>query len=134
MTKSKTVTVLYKRAQDIKFDIMDKNGAKHSLIVKGANAQIRNADGSVIQSAALPFGADAYGITPNVDAELWAEVEKLYGSMSIFKMGIIRATEPAGEKEAREEISKIEKTDDPIEPSVEDVETQTKKKTGGKKK
>lgn len=134
MAKSKTVTVLYKRAQDIRFDVKDKNGVEHSLIIKGANAQIRNADGSVIKSAALPFGADAYGITPNVDAELWAEVEKLYGSMNIFKMGVIRATEPAGEKEAKEEIRKVEKTDDPIEPSVADVETQTKKKTGGKKK
>jgi hypothetical protein len=126
-----TVTVLYKRANDIRFDIKDKNGKEISLVVKGANAKIRNEDGTVIPSSALPYGEMAYGITPNVDAEVWAEVEKVYGSMSIFKLGIIKATTPKTEKTAKEEIVEVEKTDDPIEQTSEDVEKpkrRTKKK------
>ena len=121
-----TVTVLYKRAHDIRFDVTDNKGVAHSLVIKGANAQIKKPDGSVIQSAALPFGAEAYGITTGVDAELWAEVEKQYGSMNIFKLGIIRATTPKNEKAAKEEIKEVEKTDDPVQPT-EDVEKKPKR-------
>lgn len=124
-----TVTVLYKRANDIRFDLTDKNGKEISLVVKGANAKIRNEDGTVIPSSALPFGEMAYGITTGVDAEVWAEVEKQYGSMSIFKLGIIRATTPKNEKAAKEEIAEVEKTDDPIEQSSEDVAKPKKRRT-----
>ena len=86
-----TVTVLYKRAQDIRFDV-NVNGKTHALVIKGANSLIRGLDGKVIPSSALPFGDNAYGITPNVDADLWKACEEQYGSMNIFKMGVIRAT------------------------------------------
>jgi hypothetical protein len=119
-TKSKTVTVLYKRAKDLRFDVTDSKGNPVSLTINGANARIRNTDGSVIQNAALPFGDNAYGITLNVDAELWEKVKAEYGSMNIFKMGIIRASEPTDVKEAEKEIKKVKKTDDPIKPVDEE--------------
>lgn len=109
-----TVTVLLRRANDIRFDVKDKNGKERTLIIKGANAKIKGADGIVIPSSPIPFGDTAYGITTNVDAELWAEVVKQYGKNPIFERGIIKATTPKAEKEAKEEIAEVEKTDDPI--------------------
>ena len=109
-----TVTVLLRRANDIRFDVKDKNGKECSLIIKGANAKIKDINGLVIPSSPIPFGDTAYGITPNVDADLWAEVVKLYGTSPLFKRGVIIATQPNQEKEAREEIAEVEKTDDPI--------------------
>ena len=109
-----TVTVLLRRANDIRFDVKDKNGKECSLIIKGANAKIKDINGLVIPSSHIPFGDTAYGITPNVDADLWAEVVKLYGTSPLFKRGVIIATQPKQEKEARKEIAEVEKTDDPI--------------------
>ena len=109
-----TVTVLLRRANDIKFDVKDKNGKECSLVIKGANAKIKDINGLVIPSSHIPFGDTAYGITPNVDADLWAEVVKLYGTSPLFERGVIIATQPKQEKEAREEIAEVEKTDDPI--------------------
>ena len=61
-----TVTVLLRRANDIRFDVKDKNGKECSLIIKGANAKIKDINGLVIPSSPIPFGDTAYGITPNV--------------------------------------------------------------------
>ena len=109
-----TVTVLLRRANDIKFDVKDKNGKECSLVIKGANAKIKDINGLVIPSSHIPFGDTAYGITTNVDADLWAEVVKLYGTSPLFERGVIIATQPKQEKEARKEIAEVEKTDDPI--------------------
>ena len=127
-----TVTVLLRRANDIRFDVKDKNGKECSLIIKGANAKIKDINGLVIPSSPIPFGDTAYGITPNVDADLWAEVVKLYGNSPLFEKGVIKATTPKQEKEAREEIAEVEKTDDPV--IVTEGEDVDKPKRGRKKK
>ena len=127
-----TVIVLLRRANDIRFDVKDKNGKECSLIIKGANAKIKDINGLVIPSSSIPFGDTAYGITPNVDADLWAEVVKLYGKSPLFERDVIIATTPKQEKEAREEIAEVEKTDDPI--VVTEGEDVDKPKRGRKKK
>jgi hypothetical protein len=127
-----TVTVLLRRANDIRFDVKDKNGKECSLIIKGANAKIKDINGLVIPSSPIPFGDTAYGITPNVDADLWAEVVKLYGNSPLFERGVIIATTPKQEKGAREEIAEVEKTDDPV--VVTEGEDVDKPKRGRKKK
>ena len=127
-----TVTVLLRRANDIRFDVKDKNGKECSLDNKGANAKIKDVNGLVIPSSPIPFGDTAYGITPNVDADLWAEVVKLYGTSPLFERGVIVATTPKAEKEAKEEISEVEKTDDPI--IVAEGEDVDKPKRGRRKK
>lgn len=127
-----TVTVLLRRANDIKFDVKDKNGKECSLVIKGANAKIKDINGLVVPSSHIPFGDTAYGITTNVDADLWAEVVKLYGTSPLFKCGVIIATQPNQEKEAREEIAEVEKTDDPI--VVTEGEDVDKPKRGRKTK
>lgn len=122
---AKTVTVLLNSVRDITFDVMDTNGKTHYLTVKGSGSLIRNADGSVISGASLPH-VGAYGITTNVDADLWEAVEKEYGSMSIFQKGYIKATTPKSEADDKAEIASKANGEEP-------VETQEKKSRGRKK-
>lgn len=127
-----TVTVLLNSVRDIVFDVKDNAGKVHYVRINGTGSLIRNADGTVKKSAPLP-GVGAYGITPNVDADLWAAVEKEYGSMSIFKKGFIKATTPKNEQKAAEELSEKENGEEPVTPAPDDEAT-PKKKRGGRKK
>lgn len=112
---AKTVTVLLNSVRDITFDVTDTNGKVHKLTVKGSGSLIRNADGSVMKSAALP-AVGAYGITTDVDADLWEAVKKEYGSMAIFEKGYIKATTPKDEAEAKAELSSKANGEEPVEP------------------
>jgi hypothetical protein len=109
-----TVTVLLNSVRDIVFDVTDNNGKVHKVKILGSGSLIRKPAGSVIPSAPLP-AVGAYGITTGVDADLWAEVEKTYGSMSLFQKGFIRATTPKTENAAKEEISTLENGEEPEE-------------------
>ncbi len=122
-----TVTVLLNSVRDITFDVVDNSGKTHYVKIKGSGSLIRNADGTVRPSTPLP-GVGAYGITTGVDADLWAAVEKTYGSMSLFTKGFIKATTPKNEEAAKEEISVKENGEEPEEPQ------ESKKKRGGRKK
>lgn len=124
-----TVTVLLNSVRDIVFDVADNSGKTHNIKINGSGSLIRRPDGSVIPSASLP-GVGAYGITV-VDAELWAAVEKQYGSMSLFKKGFIKATTPKTEDEAKAEISEKSNGEEPFAPQEND---ETPKKRGGRKK
>ena len=121
-----TVTVLLNSVRDIVFDVADNSGKIHYVKILGSGSNIRNDNGTVRPSAPLP-GVGAYGVTFGVDADLWAEVEKTYGSMSIFKKGYIKATTPKTEKAAREELATKENGEEPAQP-------QEAKKSGGQKK
>ena len=129
MASSNTVTVLLNSVRDITFDVVDNSGKTHYVKIKGSGSLIRNADGTVRPSTPLP-GVGAYGITTGVDADLWAAVEKTYGSMSLFTKGFIKATTPKNEEADKEEISAKENGEEPEEPQ----ETNPKKKRGGRKK
>lgn len=122
-----TVTVLLNSVRDIVFDVADANGKMHYIKINGSGSLIRRPDGSILPSAPLP-SVGAYGITPNVDADLWAAVEKQYGSMSLFQKGFIKATTPKTEEVAKEEISEKVNGEEPLEPQ------ESKKKRGGRKK
>lgn len=112
---SNTVTVLYNSVRDIVFDVTDKNGREIKVKINGSGSLVKQPDGTIIPSVALPM-AGAYGITTNVDAEVWAEIEKLYGSMAIFQKGYIKATTPKTEKAVKEEISAKKNGEEPIKP------------------
>ena len=111
---AKTVTVLLNSVRDIVFDVTDTNGKTHKIKINGSGSLIRNADGSVMKSAALP-SVGAYGITTGVDADLWAAVEKEYGSMAIFEKGYIKATTPKNEADAKAELSEKANGEEPQE-------------------
>lgn len=123
-----TVTVLLNSVRDITFDVVDNSGKTHYVKINGSGSLIRNTDGTVRASAPLP-GVGAYGMTV-VDADLWAAVEKTYGSMSLFTKGFIKATTPKTEEAAKEEISAKENGEEPEDPQ----EANPKKKRGGRKK
>ena len=110
-----TVTVLFNSVRDVVFDVQDKSGKTIQVKINGSGSLIRQPDGTVIPSAALPL-AGAYGITTGIDAEVWAEVEKLYGSMSIFTKGFIKATTPKTEKADKEELSKKSNGEEAVKP------------------
>ena len=123
-----TVTVLLNSVRDITFDVVDNSGKTHYVKINGSGSLIRNTDGTVRASAPLS-GVGAYGMTV-VDADLWAAVEKAYGSMSLFTKGFIKATTPKTEEAAKEEISTKENGEEPEDPQ----EANPKKKRGGRKK
>lgn len=110
-----TVTVLFNSVRDIVFDVVDKKGNPIKLKINGTGSLVKKPDGTVIPPMALPV-AGAYGITPNVDAEVWAEVEKLYGSMSIFQKGYIKASTPKTDKAVKEEVGGKANGEEPIKP------------------
>lgn len=109
------VTVLFNSVRDIVFDVVDKKGNPIKLKINGTGSLVKKPDGTVIPSMALPV-AGAYGITPKVDAEVWAEVEKLYGSMSIFQKGYIKASTPKTDKAVKEEVGGKANGEEPIKP------------------
>ena len=109
-----TVTVLLNSVRDIAFDVTDNSGKIHIVKINGSGSLIRQ-NGAVIPSSHLP-GAGSYGVTHNVDADLWALVKKTYGTMSIFKKGYIKATTPKNEKDAKAELSGKANGEEPAAP------------------
>jgi hypothetical protein len=95
-------TVFYNGVRDIEFDVTDKSGIVHTVVVKGSGAGIRGVNGQPLPAVG------AYGVTV-VDADLWNAVKKKYADMQIFKDGFIRdgATEKA-KAEAKEVVSSLD--------------------------
>lgn len=115
VTTAKKVTVLLNSVRDIVFDVTDNSGKIHKVKINGSGSLIRQKNGAVIPSSHLP-GAGSYGVTHNVDADLWAQVKKTYGSMSLFKKGFIKATTPMTEKDAKAELSSKANGEEPAAP------------------
>lgn len=127
-----TVTVLLNSVRDITFDVVDNSGKTHYVKINGSGSLIRKPDGTVLPSAPLPE-IGAYGITTGVDADLWAQVEKTYGSMSLFTKGFIKAAVNKKEQEAAgEELSAKENGEEPED--TQEAPTKGRGKRGGRKK
>lgn len=110
---SKTITVLFNSVRDVVFDVVDNNGKEHKVKINGSGSLVRNGKGQVIPMSHLP-DAGAYGITRNVDADVWNKIVEDYGSMSIFKMGYIKATTPKTEDDAKAELSEKANGEEPV--------------------
>lgn len=123
---AETVTVLLNSVRDIVFDVVDNSGKTHYVKILGSGSKIRDNRGVVVPSSHLP-GAGSYGVTHNVNAELWAEVERTYGSMSLFKKGFIKATTPKTEADDKAKLATKANGEEPAQP-------QEAKKSGGRKK
>lgn len=104
------VTVFYNGVRDIDFDIVDRAGVTHIVHINGSGAGLKGPN-----AQPLPL-AGAFGITPNVDADEWAEVVKLYGQMPIFKNGLIKAASDAKETEAaKAQVSSVDNGNGPAD-------------------
>ena len=95
-------TVFYNGVRDIEFDVTDKSGLVHTVVVKGSGADLKGKP-----ARPLPL-MGAYGMTI-VDADLWAAVKAAYAEHPAFKMGFIKdgETEKAKAK-AKEEVSALD--------------------------
>lgn len=89
ISKMNTVTVAYNHPRSIIFDVVDKTGVKHEVLINGNATHLKGLDTGV-----LPTGGQ-YGLTFGVDAELWEAIKAKFGSMLIFKNGLIFATAPS---------------------------------------
>ena len=95
-------TVFYNGVRDIEFDVTDKAGMVHTVVIKGSGAGIRG-----VNAQPLP-AVGAYGVTV-VDADMWQAVKDAYGEHPAFKGGFIKdgASEKA-KTAAKEEVSALD--------------------------
>ncbi len=95
-------TVFYNGVRDIEFDVTDKSGVVHTVVVKGSGAGIRGVNGQPLPAVG------AYGVTV-VDADIWTAVKTAFAEHPAFKVGFIKdgETEKAKAK-AKEEVSALD--------------------------
>ena len=102
-------TVFYNGVRDIEFDVTDKSGLVHTVVIKGSGAGIRGVNGQPLPAVG------AYGVTV-VDADLWAAVKAAFAEHPAFKLGFIKdgASEKA-KAAAKEEVSALDNGQAPAE-------------------
>ena len=95
-------TVFYNGVRDIEFDVTDKSGIVHTVVVKGSGAGIRGVNGQPLPAVGA-FGATV------VDADLWAAVKAAFVEHPAFKLGFIKDGESEKAKaKAKEEVSALD--------------------------
>jgi hypothetical protein len=95
-------TVFYNGVRDIEFDVTDKSGIVHTVVVKGSGAGIRGVNGQPLPAVG------AYGATV-VDADLWAAVKAAFSEHPAFKLGFVKDGESEKAKaKAKEEVSALD--------------------------
>lgn len=95
-------TVFYNGVRDIEFDVTDKSGLVHTVVIKGSGAGLRGVNGQPLPAVG------AYGVTV-VDADLWAAVKSAFAEHPAFKLGFVKdgETEKAKAK-AKDEVSALD--------------------------
>ena len=95
-------TVFYNGVRDIEFEIADKSGMIHTVVIKGSGAGLRGVNGQPLPAVG------AYGVTV-VDADLWAAVKAAFAEHPAFKLGFVKdgETEKAKAK-AKDEVSALD--------------------------
>ena len=95
-------TVFYNGVRDLEFEIADKSGMMHTVVIKGSGAGLRGANAQPLPAAG------AYGATV-VDADLWAAVKAAYSEHPAFKGGFIKDGDSEKAKaEAKEAVSSLD--------------------------
>jgi hypothetical protein len=102
-------TVFYNGVRDIEFEITDKAGKVHTVVIQGSGAGLRGANAQPLPAVG------AYGATV-VDADMWAAVKAAYAEHPVFKGGFIKdgASEKA-KAAAKEEVSALDNGQAPAE-------------------
>ena len=106
-----TVTVGLNHPVGLKFRVLDKYGVEQVVEIAGNATGLRG-----LEKGILP-AAGAYGLTPNVPAELWEAVKAKYRHMAIFRNGLIFAVgdNRSAKSEAKNRAS-LRNGAEPIEP------------------
>lgn len=106
-----TVTVGLNHPVGLKFRVLDKYGVEQVVEIAGNATGLRG-----LEKGILP-AAGAYGLTPNIPAELWEAVKAKYQHMAIFRNGLIFAVgdNRSAKSEAKNRAS-LRNGAEPIEP------------------
>jgi hypothetical protein len=95
-------SVFYNGVRDIEFDVTDKSGLVHTVVIKGSGAGIRGVNGQPLPAVG------AYGVTV-VDADLWAAIKTAFADHPAFKGGFVKDGESEKAKaKAKEEVSALD--------------------------
>jgi hypothetical protein len=115
-------TVFYNGVRDLEFEIADKSGLVHTVVIKGSGAGLRGANAQPLPAVGA-FGATV------VDADLWSAVKAAYSEHPAFKGGFIK--DGASDKEkaaAKEEVASLDNGQAPAEQGETGKRKSTKKK------
>ena len=116
-------TVFYNGVRDLEFEIADKSGMIHTVVIKGSGAGLRGANAQPLPAAG------AYDATV-VDADMWAAVKEAYAEHPAFKGGFVK--DGSSEKAKETAIEEVSALDNGQAPAKRD-EVGKKKTTKAKK-
>lgn len=108
--KNDTVTVCANIPRDCIFDVVDNRGKVQRIRIKGNSANLRGKAAGV-----LPVGA--YGITANVPAEAWKQIQRNFADDPRFKNGLIFATTSGKARKEAIERKSLRNGFEPIDPN-----------------
>ena len=105
----KTVTVMCREPVGVTFRVRDKFGMLHMVKINGYGEALRGLDKGIL--------VPGWGMTHGVDAELWAEIEKMYArTLPLFTRGMIQAFADAQSAEDEADNLKAVKSSlDPVD-------------------
>lgn len=105
----KTVTVMCREPVGVTFRVRDKFGTLHMVKINGYGEALRGLDKGIL--------VPGWGMTHGVDAELWAEIEKMYArTLPLFTRGMIQAFADAqSAKDEAENLKDVKSSLDPVD-------------------
>ena len=109
--KNDTVTVCANIPRDCIFEAVDNRGKVQRIRIKGNSAKLRGEP-----SGTLSKGG-AFGITMNVPAEAWKQIERNFADDPRFKNGLIFATTANKARKEAVERKALRNGYEPIDPN-----------------
>lgn len=107
--KVQTYTVMFRDPVGIRFRIADKNGIEHVVEINGYAHNLRGLDKGIL--------VPGWGLTHNVDAELWDAIVEKYGRvLPAFTRGMLKAMPDVRSAEAEaENLKNVRSSLDPVD-------------------
>ena len=107
--KVQTYTVMFRDPVGIRFRIADKNGIEHVVEINGYAHALRGLDKGIL--------VPGWGLTHNVDAELWDAIVEKYGRvLPAFTRGMLKAMPDVRSAEAEaENLKNVKSSLDPVD-------------------
>ena len=107
--KVQTYTVMFRDPVGIRFRIADKNGIEHVVEINGYAHNLRGLDKGIL--------VPGWGLTHNVDAELWDAIVEKYGRvLPAFTRGMLKAMPDVRSAEAEaENLKDVRSSLDPVD-------------------
>lgn len=104
-----TYTVMFRDPVGIRFRIADKNGIEHVVEINGYAHNLRGLDKGIL--------VPGWGLTHNVDAELWDAIVEKYGRvLPAFTRGMLKAMPDVRSAEAEaENLKNVRSSLDPVD-------------------